>query len=35
MLIDPNKIGITFLKIFALEFLALGIIIFFLLYLEV
>jgi hypothetical protein len=35
MLINPSKIGITFLKIFALEFLALGIILFSLLYLEV
>ncbi len=35
MIIDPNRIGITFLKIFALEFAALGIIIFLLYIIEV
>jgi hypothetical protein len=35
MIIDPNRIGITFIKIYLLEFLALGAIIFFLLYLEI
>ncbi len=35
MLIDPGKMGVTFIKIFALEFLALAVILFLLYYIEV
>jgi len=32
MLVDPEKLGITFIKIFALEFISLAIVLFLLFY---